>query len=466
MTKIVATIGPSSWEYSIIKKLLIAGVNCVRINASHGDHEQYRKVIENVRRADKELNRFTAIQLDNQGPKLRLGELPDEGVKLKRNQIIKLCSGSIYNQKESILPTQHNLSKIVSENEIVYLRDGLVKLIVTKVNKGIVEAKVIVGGEVFSRHGINLPDSDLRGEILKKKDLADIDFAIKNDVNQIALSFVQSANDVKKVRNIVNSSGGNLAIVAKIETQAAITNIEDIVKASDGLLIARGDLAYETRPEDVPIYQKKIIALSRKYRKYCIVATQMLESMTHSLQPTRAEVSDVANAVVDQADAVMLSGETASGEYPVETVRMMKKIILSVERADLKRNTHVDNSQDVASINQLSTAAASMNLASNIGAKVLISETLSGRTARYISSLRVKIPQIVTSPDIRTLQACSLLWGTKMIKSNKFGDGIGEAIEFLKATKYVKGEDWVVRVYAKDRNLVGAIDTITAEQVS
>ncbi len=465
MTKIVATIGPASMDYAVIKKLLLAGVNCVRINASHGDHQQYQRIIDNVRKADKETKRFTTIQLDNQGPKLRIGTLPDAGIRLNNGERFSLEYNVTFDADRRIIPTQYDLSKVVSPGEIVFLRDGRIKARVLKIENSRIDLSVEVGDFLFSKQGINLPDSDFKGDILNQKDLEDINFAMTTSINQIALSFVQRAKDVEQVRNILEKNGKNIKIVTKIETKNAIKNIEEIVKASDGILIARGDLAYETAPEEVPVYQFKIIKLCRKYRKFVIVATQMLESMTESLQPTRAEVSDVAGAVIDQADAVMLSGETASGKYPVETVQMMKRIILNTESANIPYRLEIDNSFG-ASVKELSTAYAASELAKKLQAKAIISETITGRTARYISNLRVDVPQIITSPKAEVLQNSSILWGAKVIKSSRFGDGLEEAIAFLKKTNFVKKGDWIVRVYAKHRKSIGAIDSIYAMQIT
>lgn len=465
MTKIIATIGPASMDYQIIKKLLLAGVNCVRINASHGDHSQYQTIINNVRKADKETKRFTTIQLDNQGPKLRVGVLPDEGIRLNTGEQFSLKYNIKFDADRRVIPTQYNLAKVLNPGEIIFLRDGRIKARVVKIKDDKIDLLVEVGDVLFSKQGINLPDSDFKGDILSQKDIEDINFAMTTSVNQIALSFVQKPSDVEQVRKILQKNGKDIAIVTKVETKNAIKNIEEIIKVSDGVLIARGDLAYETAPEEIPVYQFKIIKLCRKYRKFVIVATQMLESMTESLQPTRAEVSDVAGAVIDQVDAVMLSGETASGKYPIETVQMMKRIILNTESANIPYKLEIDNSFG-ASVKELSTAYAASELAKKLQAKAIISETITGRTARYISNLRVNVPQIITSPKTEILENNAVLWGAKVIKSSKFGDGLEEAIDFLKKTNFVKKGDWVVRVYAKHRESIGAIDSIYALQIS
>ena len=328
-TKIIATLGPSTNSYELVLELIRAGANGIRLNFSHGNHEERIQQIEWIRKASHEYAKPVAIIQDLQGPKIRLGDF---------NGIVNVTSGQTLkfryhaNHVESgEIPVQYDLSKKVKRGERMLLFDGKVRTVITSVQNGIVYAKAENEGILISRKGINLPDTDFGGDIITLKDRKDLAFGAENDIDYVALSFVQTAQDISKLRNMLKSLGSHAKIIAKIETKAALDNIEDIVKESDMVMVARGDLAVETLPESVPVVQRKIIGLCANYAKPTIVATQMLASMTEASEPTRAEVSDIATAVILGVDAVMLSDETAAGQYPIQAVNTMKRVVRYTE---------------------------------------------------------------------------------------------------------------------------------------
>lgn len=324
-TKIIVTLGPSSWDTKVIEQMAKEGMDLVRLNFSHGTHQEKAKQIKAVREVSKKLGKDIGIIADLQGPKLRLGVLQDRF--LKKGEKIQLSIKPTVFQ----IPIQYDLSPFLKKGQSILLNDGLVEIKVLGVKGQTILTKVQNDGFISSNKGVNVPDSTLPVPAITEKDLIDGAFALKQKVDFLALSFVQSAKDLIVIRELIKKSRSQTKIIAKLEKPQAIVNLEEIIKASDVIMVARGDLGIETEAAKVPLLQKRIIRESRKYLKPVIVATQMLESMTQNPRPTRAEVSDVANAVFDRADSVMLSAETASGKYPVESVKMMSSIINSVE---------------------------------------------------------------------------------------------------------------------------------------
>ena len=332
-TKILATIGPATNSAEKVEEVIMAGVNGCRLNCSHGSNEERDQQIQWIREAAAKKGRSVAILQDLQGPKIRLGFIKDNHLDLKvGDELILEAAEGFEHDGGMTVPVQYNLAEKVKVGEPLSMFDGKVKSeVIDIVSDTAIKVKVLNDGFIMSKKGLNLPDTDFGGDILTPKDLSDIEYGAKCDYDYVSLSFVQSASDIVKLKELLKSLGSTAKVVAKIETKKAIESeehLEEIVKAADGIMVARGDMAVEAGAEVVPIIQRKLIAMCRANAKLCIVATQMLSSMVDSPEPTRAEVSDVATAVVQGADAVMLSDETANGKYPLETVKAMKKVIL------------------------------------------------------------------------------------------------------------------------------------------
>lgn len=457
-TKILATIGPATDDYEKVYQLIKHGADGFRLNFSHGTYEERVRQIAWIRKASNELNLHIAIVQDLQGPKIRLGDF-DGMVTVRRGQELAL----VYGQSEypdNALPVQYDLSKKVQRGEPVLLCDGKVKAVVTSVrpSEASISIKIENDGVLLQRKGINLPDTNLGGDIITKKDRQDIIFGSENDIDYVALSFVQTADDVIELRRILSRLGSDAKIITKIETQLAIDNIEDIIDASDGIMIARGDLAVETRPESVPVLQRNIIGMCIAKQKLCIVATQMMLSMMEAPEPTRAEVSDVATAAIVGADAVMLSDETANGRYPIETVSMMQRILLYTQENSHVRALFTDDSSRKLDVTE-AIAAAIVDIATKVSATAVVAETQSGKTARSISAERSRLPLIVVTPEARVAQQLALLYGsiTFVRPANKLA--ATRLTDWLLEHKVLSKGDTVVTASGRYAS-VGGTDTI------
>ncbi|HUD11833.1 MAG TPA: pyruvate kinase [Candidatus Saccharimonadia bacterium] len=457
-TKIVATIGPATSSPQVLEELLLAGVNMFRMNFSHGTHEEHGAVLKTARQLSKKHNKPVAVLADIQGPKIRVGTLPTDGLPFVRGNIVRFEFGADY-EATGIIPIQHDISKYLKKGERVFLRDGQVQIEVEKIEKRQITGKVLTPGLVYSNQGMNLPDTDLGGEILTPKDIADLEFAASIGADYIGYSFVQTAEDIEAMRVRLKKLKSDAHIIAKIETAAAIENLEKIVMATDAIMVARGDLAVETNPESVPAAQRLMIELGKKYRKPVIVATQMLESMIQSPQPTRAEVSDVATAVMEGSDAVMLSGETAMGLFPIETVKMMKRIILYTEHEELPK---LAPAAVLPSRHERGNAisAAAVVLASQLPAKVIIAETSSGQTARNISSLRPSMPVIMVTDHERAYYQMAIVWGGKSYYAKNMEHATEEVVRQLKAASNIAAGDALVVASGHQPGLIGGTDQV------
>lgn len=458
-TKIVATIGPASSSPQILEALFEAGVNCFRLNFSHGTQADHGKVVKFARGLSEKYNRPLALIADLQGPKIRVGTLPTEGLPFVRDTIVRLQYGADYS-RVGVIPVQHDVSKYLRKGERIFLRDGQIQIEVQKIEKTLITGKVLSPGLLYSNQGMNLPDTDLGGDILTPKDISDIEFAVNAQCDYIALSFVQTAQDILGLKERLSKAKSDLKVIAKIETAAAVAHLEEIVVASDGLMVARGDLAVETLPEAVPSVQRRMVELAKYHRKPVIVATQMLESMIQSPQPTRAEVSDVATAVLEGTDAVMLSGETAVGLFPVETVKMMKRIILYAERED-RALASTQPSKPYA-IHERSNAisAAAVVLAQQLPAKIIIAETSSGQTARNISALRPDVPIIMVTDHLRVYYQLAIVWGGKSFFAKSMDGATDQVIRQLKAAGNVSKGDTLVVASGHLPGLIGGTDKL------
>lgn len=459
-TKIVCTIGPACWDEKTIRSMIIGGMNVARLNFSHGTHEQKKTEIDMIRRIAREVCKPVSIIADLQGPKLRLGDI-DGRKEIKKGDHIQLS----LNPVEYELPMQFDISPFVKKGERVFLNDGLVELKVTGTIGRVVKAIAQNDGWVSSHKGVNIPDTHLKGAAFTDKDREDTEFAIDEEVDYISLSFVQSPSDVKVLKDIIKIRKSRIRVIAKIEKREAVNNLDEIIKISDGIMVARGDLAIETEAAEVPVIQQAIIRKARQYYKPVIIATQMLESMIENPRPTRAEVSDVANAVLDQVDAVMLSAETANGKYPVEVVRLMKEVILSVEEhPDYKHYIKISwegmQKEDIA-FSAITSAAAS--LAYRISAKLIVVATATGRTARVLSSFRPQSPIYAITHDDLTYDQLGLIWGVKaaIVKSTQTSEKFwNETLSSVKKSGFVKPGDQIVLITGSHIGVAGDTDSI------
>jgi pyruvate kinase len=465
-TKILATLGPVTSSYESIEALAAGGVNGFRHNFSHGTYEERDQQIEWIRQASSKLKKPVAILQDLQGPKIRLGMLRENLPVEKGDELI--LDHAVEHDGSLTLPVQYNLAEKVKVGELIYIFDGKIRTTVIDIpSPTAITVRVENSGVLMSRKGLNLPDTDFGGDILTPKDLEDIEYGVTKDYDYVSLSFVQSAGDINNLRQILMSHGSNVQIIAKIETKAAIKDdtLEEIVKASDGVMVARGDLAVEAGAEVVPIVQRKIIALCRKYGKLSIVATQMLASMVDNPEPTRAEVSDVASAVIQGADTVMLSDETANGSYPIETVAAMKRVIVYTQEHASVRALHeviqMENTQQDA------ISLAAVNLAEQLKVDAIVAETKSGATAANIAAHRPNLPIISVTSSKRAAQQLALSYANKsFVRPDGEKAGLSLAKELKDSGLFGdKQKVTVTIVSGRQPGLVGATDTIRVRVV-
>ena len=416
--KIVATLGPSSNDIATIRAMIEAGMDVARLNFSHGTHEEHAARIALIRELSEEIQKPISILQDLQGPKLRVGNL-SEGILLKPGQTVILSPAGSSTQSAAgsgriAIPMDiPNLVESVTEGDRILLDDGLLELVAKKIGDGFLEADVILGGVLKSHKGVNLPGAALGIASLTEKDIIDLEFGLKSNIDAVAISFVQTAEDILRVREAmhrIDPAKENIPIIAKLERPKAIDNLEEILEVSDGVMVARGDLAVETSPSQVPIMQKKIIQAANKQSKIVITATQMLDSMINNPRPTRAEASDVANAIFDGTDAVMLSGETAAGVYPVESIAMMSRIIQEAENNFTEWGQHHQASESSLD-DAVSITRAARELAQDRNVAALAVFTQSGRTALLMSKARPTVPIIALTPDMDTYTRLGMYWG-------------------------------------------------------
>lgn len=419
-TKILCTVGPASESRQMLRKLMKAGMDGVRINFSHGTHAEHGKVIGTVRSLSKEIRKPVAIVIDLQGPKTRIGMVKEGGIFLRPGEPVTITTREIVGT-DKVVPTQNReFPEEVRPGDEVLLSDGQMCLKVRKVRGTEVECAVLRGGILQSHKGMNYrARSSKRG--LTEKDWKDLQFGIDHDADYVAISFVRTAQDVEEVRKFVREKGSDARLIAKIEKAEAVKNIDGILDVADGIMIARGDLGVEIPLEEMPLVQKDIIARCTQSSRTVITATQMLESMTWNPTPTRAEVLDIANAVLDGTDALMLSGETAVGKYPIEVVRMMSRVAARVERSTpWDPALHTDLREDLRITNSVGHAATAM--AHEIGAKRIIAFTMGGSTARVISKYRPEMPILALSPDPKAVRRMALYRGVEARTIQKTGD--------------------------------------------
>lgn len=455
-TKIIATIGPSTDSYEKIYDLIEAGMNGVRLNFSHGTQEGHAAMIPLARKASAELGKPVAIIQDLQGPKVRLGDF-DGVIPVKTGDKLVFEYGLTGYEAGGHIPIQYDLGKKVKKGERLYLFDGKVRTTITDVDGSVVRATAENDGILIKRKGMNLPDTDFQGDILTEKDMSDIHFGVTQDFDYVALSFIQTAADIENLRGILHKLGSSARIIAKIETAAAVENIEEIIQATDVVMVARGDLAVETPAESVPVVQRRIIGLGQKYAKPTIVATQMLLSMTDMPEPTRAEVSDVATAVFIGADCVMLSDETAMGKYPVETVQTMKRVVLYAEQHPPLKTIYPYEREHTM---RDAVSSSVINLAENIDAKAIVAETKSGLTALQIAAHRPETALIAVTSENRTAQQLCIVYATKSYVRPDDPEAASKLSEWLRQKEVLASGDVVVMVSGRYPGVAGATDTI------
>ncbi len=468
-TKIVCTIGPASDSKDVLRRLIQSGMDVARINMSHGAHDYYRDVIRRLKELNQEMDMHVAILLDLQGPKIRIGAL-EEPISIKEGDVF-LLSTSIKARTGNQLPVQYpTFAKDVNAGDMVLVDDGKVELKVLETNK-VDEVKVVVvyGTEISSKKGMNLPITNISMPSITEKDKVDFLFGIEMDVDWIALSFVRTASEVVELRKMIADHGATARVIAKIEKPDALKNIDDIIEAADGIMVARGDLGVEIPLEDVPMWQKTIVAKSNAAAKPVIVATQMMESMITNHRPTRAETSDVANAVMDGADALMLSGETSVGQFPVEVVESMQRIIHTMENQDqiYFRNMSSDRNS-LTWLNDMINVTAT-ELAKRIEAAALVGFTVSGYTAFWLAKCRPRADIYIFTENKKLLSILSLVWGVRAFyydRTISTDQTISDISQFLKAKKYVRKEDVVIftasmPLQARQRTNTVKIEVIT-----
>ncbi len=468
-TKILATLGPATSTPEMVEQLMLAGANGFRLNFSHGDYSERDDQIRWIREASERIGKPVAILQDLQGPKIRLGAIVDNHYEVKKGDEIILDNAVEEHDGSNRLPIQYNLAAKVKEGEPIYIFDGKIRTTVVAIDSDTaIKVRVENDGVLMSKKGINLPDTDFGGDILTPKDLRDIEYGLKQDIDFVALSFVQSADDIDNLRQILVEGGSEAQIIAKIETKAAIEPdvMEEIVRAADGIMVARGDLAVEAGAEVVPVVQRRLIAMCRAYGKLVIVATQMMASMVDNPEPTRAEVGDVAVSVILGADTVMLSDETANGSYPLEAVSAMKRTILytqeniSMNEESLAHKTPKNAQRDAI-------CGAAVHLAEQLEADAIIAESKSGATATNIASYRPDLPIVSVTSTHRVAQQLALNYGTRSyVRPDGERAGFDIAKELRTEGFYGdKSPAMVIIVSGRQPGVVGATDTIRARVI-
>ncbi len=471
-TKIICTIGPASESVEQLQKLIIAGMDVARLNFSHGTYEEHKKVIDNIREASKRTGEHIGILQDLSGPKIRTGALKDKSVILQEGATLTFTTKEIAGNAERVSTTYKSLPMDVEPNDIILLDDGKMSVKVVSKTETDVQCTVLNGGILSEHKGMNLPGSRISAPSVTEKDIEDLKFGLANDVDYVALSFVRTPDDIRQLRDIIINEaqrGRRFPIIAKIEKAEAVGNIDKIIEESDGIMVARGDLGVEMPTEEVPIIQKKIVRECNELGVPVIVATQMLESMIENPRPTRAEANDVANAVLDGADAVMLSAETSVGKHPVESVAVMDKII---RRAEVGHKDHLDIAQRPGSQEDNvfdAIARAACLLSKQVRAKAIISVTHSGVTALRISKYRPQAKIIAVTGREKILRRLNIVWGVRGIIVPDFMDqtdiALKKIMEELKKGGDIEAGDYVVFTAGIPLMSKGSTNSVKVERV-
>ena len=463
--KIVCTLGPAVESIEKITELIDAGMNMARLNLSHGGHDEHQKRLDLVRTAAKKANKAVAILVDLQGPKIRLGRFSSGPHELSRGDTFTITTDDIAGTKEKVGTTYKGLPGDCKAGDTIMIDDGKVSVQVVQVKGNDVITKVIQPGMVSNNKGINLPGVAVSLPALSEKDIADLRWGLKAGADFIALSFVRNAADIKDVHKIMEEVGIKVPVIAKIEKPQAVENLQEIVDAFDGIMVARGDLGVELPIEDVPMVQKRCITMARESAKPVIVATQMLDSMISNSQPTRAEATDCANAVLDGADALMLSGETSVGDFPIDSVKIMARIIERTEDVALDQIPPLKHSP-ATKAGAITKAATEVGL--TVGAKYLVAFTQSGDSARRMSRLRSPIPMLALTPEIGTYNRLALSWGVESLLTstvNHTDEMVMQVDTILIESKRVKIGDLVLIVAGSPPGIPGSINAMRVHKI-
>ncbi|MCX5965804.1 MAG: pyruvate kinase [Cyanobacteria bacterium] len=465
-TKIVATIGPATSTPEVLRELIKAGATTLRLNFSHGTHDDHLKSIRLIRQISNELNYPVAILQDLQGPKIRLGKFETGSIIVAKGAPFILTSAKVAGTQTMSSITYEPLAQEVPVGSVILLDDGKVEMVVESVDKaaGELHCRVVVGGPLSNSKGVNFPGVCLSIKALTDKDREDLVFGLDHGVDWVALSFVRNPDDVREIKDLIASAGKNTPVIVKIEKHEAMEQMEEILRLSDGVMVARGDLGVELPAEDVPILQKRLIAAANRLGIPIITATQMLDSMVSNPRPTRAEVSDIANAILDGTDAVMLSNETAVGKFPVEAVAMMATIAIRTEKEKLGRNPE-ESSRSIP--NAISKAVG--NIAEQIGASAIMTLTKTGSTARNVSKFRPTIPVIAITPHVDVARQLQMVWGVKpmlMLDLDTTWETFSAALNIAQEKELVSPGDLVVLTAGTLQGVSGSTDLLKVEVVT
>ncbi|MDD4802407.1 MAG: pyruvate kinase [Syntrophomonas sp.] len=467
-TKIICTIGPASEEKAKLRQLVQNGMNVARLNFSHGEHAEHKQRIDNLRQVSQEMDYPLAIMLDTKGPEIRTGKLKDKKVRLLAGQRFILTTRSVPGDQNEVEVSYAELPSQVKPGTSILLSDGLINLVVKEILPADIVCEVVNGGELGEKKGVNVPGVRINMPFLNEKDIADIHFAIDEDLDFIAASFVRNAEDVLDIRRILESRDASIDIIAKIESQGGVDNLDEIIRVADGVMVARGDLGVEIPAEEVPLVQKGIINKCNLAGKVVIIATQMLDSMINNPRPTRAEVSDVANAIFDGADAIMLSGESAAGQYPVESVETMARIAKRTEEVlpyqEMLRSKRLLRTSSVTDAISYSTCAT----AASLGIPTIISTTSSGTTARMVAKYRPEADIIAVTPNPKVLNKLVIVWGVHPLLSRGaigtdaiFEESLTRSLEI----GYINKGDMVVLTAGSPSGLSGSTNLLKVHVV-
>lgn len=460
-TKIICTLGPASESKEVISKLISAGMNIARLNFSHGTHEEHMKRIINLREAAREMDANIALMLDTKGPEIRLGTFAGGKAVLKEGQEFILSLEPIQGNQNRAFVTYAGLNKLVEKGDRILLDDGLIELEVRESREREVSCKIVNGGEIGDKKGVNVPNKSLPLPAITQRDVEDLMFGINMGIDFVAASFVRRASDVIGIKKLLEENGaGDVHIIAKVENREGVDNIDEIIRTADGVMVARGDMGVEIPVEEVPLIQKCIINKCNEVGKPVVTATQMLDSMMRNPRPTRAETTDVANAIFDGTDAIMLSGETAAGRYPVESVRMMAKI---ARKAEGSMRLNMVKEPSIPSTITDAISHATCSIASDLGVRAVITSTKSGYTARAVAKFRPEVPIIAVTPSrkvTRTLQIVRGVWPLQVKDTRSTDEMFKEAVEGALKSNLVQNGDTVVITAGLPVNVAGTTNLI------
>jgi len=446
-TKIVATIGPATSSVEMLEKIILAGVDVCRLNFSHGTYEQHQEVINNIRTVNEKLGANIALLQDLQGPKLRIGKVEGE-IHLTENQFILVTTEEQISTSEILYVSYKRLVNDCKLGERILLNDGKVALeFVDKISETTLKAKVIAAGPLSSNKGFNLPDSNLSVPSLTKKDLADLEYGLSQEMDWVALSFVRSADDIIELKRLIALKGTHTKVIAKIEKPEAVANIDEIIKVSDGIMVARGDLGVEVPMQRVPLIQKTIVEECLAAAKPCIIATQMMESMIVDSMPTRAEINDVANAVLDGADALMLSAETSVGKHPLRVIEIMSSIITDIESDRRTYYKGVKPTNDSPTFASDEICFTAVRMSDHLNASAIVAMTKSGFTGLRVASYRPEANVFIFTNNKRLLATLNLVWGVRGFFYDKFvstDDTFQDVVDMLKDENMVQSGQYII----------------------